>query len=386
MAERLEKRCYSIEKIMGSGTNDNPFERFKFFTLIEDENERLYIVGPRRLAFGCSVEAYNPESGKWLELNKRSDGPGLISYSTVHYNKCIYLFGGMGNMQTSNDLWRFSLETLQWSRVTLKNPKPPSRHCHASFVIDGSKMLVLGGDDGIKAPFLIDMWALDLKELETGKGQWSQIKVTGLPNGTIAPSNCCKLDSQTLVLCDLCNFIWKFDWKTKSWIKLTKALDHLNLFYLARWNEKIHFIYGNPLNKPYDMKDSRPKIYLLNLDVVATNKFKKSKLTEVFPINAKSNEVSMSMALCMGTPCVPMTTASNYSYVFAALVSNGRDCILHRIKFCTEESSYPKLPSKGGSVESKSKDQPSKKEPDLNHLSQVFFDKIVGMKLEEEKK
>jgi N-acetylneuraminic acid mutarotase len=57
------------------------------------------------------------------------------------------MFGGSGGDKSFNDLYRFDLEKLKWTKLEPKGSIPNPREGHVAKIIGGDKMMIHGGVD-----------------------------------------------------------------------------------------------------------------------------------------------------------------------------------------------------------------------------------------------
>src|SRR5262249_34901393 len=90
---------------------------------------------------------------------------GVIAYDPA--GRTLYVFAGQDSVP-QNDLWSYSLDLRQWSKVRPSGAQPPARFGH-TMVLDSSRrrLIVFGGQAG---GFFSDVWAFDI-----GNGSWQQL-------------------------------------------------------------------------------------------------------------------------------------------------------------------------------------------------------------------
>ena len=141
-------------------------------TLVEYKGS-TYLVGGRDSKgrpIGLSlVEVLNPTTLKWQRRTTSGETPvDVICAACAVVHNCLYVFGGFGYGEVSNDLWRLDLESLQWSPIQQAN-KPPPRHS-AGLVADKQQRLVLYGGQGPSTEILEDLHVFSIKD-----GEWFSV-------------------------------------------------------------------------------------------------------------------------------------------------------------------------------------------------------------------
>lgn len=53
--------------------------------------------------------------------------------SMIHYQNCLWVFGGIDSNSTFNDFWKFDLEKNEWIQV-ISNNVPEARRSHSMIV------------------------------------------------------------------------------------------------------------------------------------------------------------------------------------------------------------------------------------------------------------
>ncbi len=145
--------------------------------------------------------------------------PPLDSHTAVldPASKKIYVFGGLEKYRASSHLYEYSIETGKWRRVETKGGPAP-RSCHSAVFYSG-RMVVFGGINA-DGDTLGDMWELAIDSLT-----WSQVvfkadaKVPDPRYGHTTALNGKQLylfggivDPDVEV-----NEFWKFDMDAKTW-------------------------------------------------------------------------------------------------------------------------------------------------------------------------
>jgi len=94
---------------------------------------------------------------------------GAIAYDAA--GRQIFQFGGLENGAV-NDLWSYSLERSQWSRVGVAGAPPPARFGH-TMILDATRrrLIVFGGQS---SGFFSDTWAFDI-----ARSTWLQLSGSG---------------------------------------------------------------------------------------------------------------------------------------------------------------------------------------------------------------
>eukprot|EP01080_Neovahlkampfia_damariscottae_P002565 gene2565-3527_t len=142
---------------------------FVFFTTPKDiEKLELQIFDLQNL------EIQHPSMEFIVEIPEIRNGSTFCYYDTH-----IYMFGGDGYPDFSNDIFQFSLEDLTWKIVEIKNQiKPKPRGFHSSFVYNDS-MFIFGGKKKAKYEFQEHELLNDLYEFDFKTSTWKYITING---------------------------------------------------------------------------------------------------------------------------------------------------------------------------------------------------------------
>jgi hypothetical protein len=120
-----------------------------------------------------SMLAVNIEKNEWWSLTVEGAQPApRRGHSAVVFGDSMFVFGGCGaNSEVYHDLWRFSLTSLTWTKMTSSGDVPSPRFFAASDNLE-RHLYVYGGTDGQKD--LADFYVCNL---ETGK--WTAMELSG---------------------------------------------------------------------------------------------------------------------------------------------------------------------------------------------------------------
>jgi len=99
---------------------------------------------------GCrtsTVRTFDLETHKWALLTPTSQvAPSpRAGHSATFHNDSMYIFGGKDDEnQKLNDLWRFDMVQLSWTKIVTEGHCPPPRAGHSAVVYEG-KIMIFGG-------------------------------------------------------------------------------------------------------------------------------------------------------------------------------------------------------------------------------------------------
>ncbi|KYQ92994.1 putative E3 ubiquitin-protein ligase [Tieghemostelium lacteum] len=125
---------------------------------------------------------YNMINQTWIQFKPQDDGfnwpSARLGHSMVFAQKALYLFGGLEiseNYNSASDqLWKFSLVTLEWTLLFDESPSPSARAYH-TMVVDSKKetaFFIYGGIDRYQLT-QSDLWIYDLDSEE-----WDNIETS----------------------------------------------------------------------------------------------------------------------------------------------------------------------------------------------------------------
>jgi len=147
----------------------------------------------------------------------------IDSHSAVidEKNKKMLIYGGLSKYKTTSDIWEYDITKEEWKKLEVKGKIPEGRSCHAAVLQDNS-MFIYGGinedDDSLG-----DLWEFNLTT-----NTWTKIEFTigeNNPDVRYGHSMVCK-DSKIYIFGGTVgksierNEFWKFDIPTKTWEKI----------------------------------------------------------------------------------------------------------------------------------------------------------------------
>ncbi|KAI4893214.1 hypothetical protein NFI96_022734 [Prochilodus magdalenae] len=137
----------------------------------------MYIYGGYLDMRGSSQEfwRFNLDSRVWSLLSNAPVGPGpRHSHSAMAHQGCMYLYGGLQDLKEQSSLWRWSLSSQTWSCIRASSV--PSKLIGHSLVVYNNTMLLFGGRETQRSP-KNDLWRFSLTTFT-----WE--KVPSLPQST----------------------------------------------------------------------------------------------------------------------------------------------------------------------------------------------------------
>ena len=113
----------------------------------------------------------------WKKLTPTRSGvpPARRDHAAVSVGDKMLVFGGFDGHRHYylNDLWEYSMKQNTWKRLLAWGQHPPKRRKHTA-VSAGDKMLVFGGDDGLRTLYRKDLWEYSMK-----RNKWKQLRPKG---------------------------------------------------------------------------------------------------------------------------------------------------------------------------------------------------------------
>jgi hypothetical protein len=118
-----------------------------------------------------SIEACGPPSPRLNASLTLINGSDVLMFGGEHYD------GNPVNTHVFNELYRWSVEVNEWSRISSINPPPP--RCSHQAVLFRDSIYVFGGEFCTSDKFHHhrDLWRLDIKT-----NAWEEIKAKGGPS------------------------------------------------------------------------------------------------------------------------------------------------------------------------------------------------------------
>jgi len=161
-------------------------------------NHAAVAIGERIFSFGgyCTGDNYrderpidvfvlNTSTYRWTQIQAPASKPGLArrtewpyqryGHTVVAYGDIIYLFGGRNDEAACNILYKFDINTYQWSRPLVGGDVPGERDGHSACII-GHYMYVFGGYEENIERFGQDVYRLDLTDFN-----WKLLNCIGEP-------------------------------------------------------------------------------------------------------------------------------------------------------------------------------------------------------------
>ncbi|EDV26766.1 uncharacterized protein TRIADDRAFT_54002 [Trichoplax adhaerens] len=138
-------------------------------------NGAMYIFGGYIDFRGSTNElwSYAFESDTWelvypLDYKDSNSPLGRYAHSTVVHDNALWIFGGLNDLNVTNDLWKWDILQQQWRRIKSKSGPPPL--CKHSAVKTSHGMAILGGESyGV---IMTDLWLFDF-----GTTHWRKIQL-----------------------------------------------------------------------------------------------------------------------------------------------------------------------------------------------------------------
>ncbi|KAL9645396.1 hypothetical protein ABK040_002595 [Willaertia magna] len=184
------------------------------------------------------LASYNTSNSKY-EVYEHAKLPALAQHTMNSVSKhTIYVYGGRNNHnEVSNVLYQFNIESLEWVRVKCesnfsKDPSLPHLYGHSAVTIDGTKLYVFGGTDGVN-------YFSDLIIIDTENNSWIREKTQGNKPAPRAGHSCVLYNNALYVFgggndqhlfndlyrLDLDTFTWKLV-RTEGSVESVKRINH----------------------------------------------------------------------------------------------------------------------------------------------------------------
>ena len=160
-----------------------------FASLSYDPNQhRLLLVGggqfdpgqqPQPLSPICRYAALSLQTGQWSDFGEcgpGDSGPGSLSAHAAGVrwkDLSLWIYGGIGDSGLSNQVWRYGLDTGQWSQVEIVSEDGgaglPVRYGHALWIREETGQIIVGG--GVAGADLAGAMLL----IDPSAGTWRQL-------------------------------------------------------------------------------------------------------------------------------------------------------------------------------------------------------------------
>lgn len=152
-------------------TTSTPPARSRACAAYDPVGQRLILRGGRasgRALSDGTTWALDTRTFTWSVVETETAPPGLVGCAMTYVasERALYHFGGafdQPRFDWSSELWRFDLETNQWSRVTVEGEAPP-RAYDMTIAARGDTVFLFGGGVGVhgNGEFRSDLYTLDL--------------------------------------------------------------------------------------------------------------------------------------------------------------------------------------------------------------------------------
>jgi N-acetylneuraminic acid mutarotase len=157
-------------------------------------NHASVSIGDKIFSFGgfCTGDNYkekkpidvfvlNTFTYRWTHLKNQNSSDKDVwpfqryGHTVASYEEDIYLFGGRNDRTPCNCLYKFSTNTLKWSKPKVTGDVPGKRDGHSACVI-GKYMFVFGGYEDAVERFAQEVFRLDLETMH-----WELMECNGQP-------------------------------------------------------------------------------------------------------------------------------------------------------------------------------------------------------------
>jgi N-acetylneuraminic acid mutarotase len=166
--------------------------------------------------------------------------PGIDSYSFVQFREKFIVFGGYVGGSMSNEVLSFDLLTEQWEKPIIASERPEARVDHRS-VLHNEEMWVYGGKG--EEDNLDDLWKLDLNSF-----QWTRVNYSGTSPGTVSGHCALTYGDVMLVFGGIrdvlkeTNEMYTYDFINNNWVLIqteTQIEDPVTPLEVDQFNKKL---------------------------------------------------------------------------------------------------------------------------------------------------
>ncbi|XP_077869872.1 uncharacterized protein LOC102810221 [Saccoglossus kowalevskii] len=112
-------------------------------------NSAMHVYGGYIDLKGSTNElwTFDCESKSWhVSYDMEESPPPRHCHSAVVHDRCMWVYGGLTNLTTRGDLWKWNFDTRKWSRIRYRQG-PGELHGHSAVMVTNG-MLIFGGEDG----------------------------------------------------------------------------------------------------------------------------------------------------------------------------------------------------------------------------------------------
>lgn len=213
-------------------TTSTPPARSRACAAYDPVGQRLILRGGRasgRALSDGTTWALDTRTLTWSVVQTETAPPGLVGCAMTYVasERALYHFGGaydQPRFDWSDELWRFDLETNQWSRVTVQGELPLKAY-DMTLAAQGDTLFLFGGGVGVhgNGEFRSELHTLDLTE-----GRWTRLGVDRVqPEGRRGHWMLVSSDGQSILIGGgesvefALDDIWLYDRARSAWEDLT---------------------------------------------------------------------------------------------------------------------------------------------------------------------
>ena len=144
-----------------------------------DPTSRRLIVALGQATTGAFLNdawAFDPDAVAWTQLHSGSGtapAPRYGAAAALDDARRLVISHGFTSKGRFDETWRFDLATATWSEVATSGARPLAR-CLTRGAWDSSGAFLLFGGQANSAPYLGDLWALDVAQ-----GRWAELPASG---------------------------------------------------------------------------------------------------------------------------------------------------------------------------------------------------------------
>eukprot|EP01126_Amoeba_proteus_P047341 TRINITY_DN5396_c0_g2_i11.p1 TRINITY_DN5396_c0_g2~~TRINITY_DN5396_c0_g2_i11.p1 ORF type:complete len:349 (-),score=58.95 TRINITY_DN5396_c0_g2_i11:756-1802(-) len=148
-------------------------------------NNSIYLIGGRSYGYGfglsslfanlvsfSKIEKFSIDANSWATIHVSSPPPSRLEHSATVIGNEIWIFGGTDKSEYFADVHVLDVVNKTWRIPKLGGQPPKPRRGHTATLIDGDKIVIIGGSNEMEH-------FSDLHVLDTKLGMWVEANVQG---------------------------------------------------------------------------------------------------------------------------------------------------------------------------------------------------------------
>jgi len=158
---KLDMKSFEWKALfIAKGVEHEPAVRYRHEIFLE--NDIIYVLGGGTFRYASGLKAlpaFNLKTMEWavaVTFSQNGEYPKpRLCHGCARLGDYVYITGGHNNTVIFDDIWRFHLPTLEWTRLSMNLPVPS--YFHASAISPEGCLFIYGGVIDIKQSYRSDL-------------------------------------------------------------------------------------------------------------------------------------------------------------------------------------------------------------------------------------